>query len=246
MHPLPAANEIHWWRVPLDRRTDSSKRTHSDLSEDEQQRCARLSSEDLRNRYMNARCALRAVLGRYLRCPARDIRFRYSRDGKPSLAYPAGIDLQFNVSHSHDLAVLAFAVNTPVGIDLEHIRPQPEWLQIARRYYSASELALVLASRAEDRLRTFLQIWTFKESYVKATGAGLGDRMHGVSSFASMAGERAGRVCSEVHGMVWQIQELDVGDRYVAALSVPRRSGAGVRILAQHEAQIACTLAALP
>jgi 4'-phosphopantetheinyl transferase len=93
------------------------------LSHDEQQRSARFTSADQRRRYVNARWTLRDLLSRYLECPASHIRFAYNGRGKPSLAHPAGTSLHFNISHSHELAVLAFALDSPVGIDLEHVRP---------------------------------------------------------------------------------------------------------------------------
>jgi 4'-phosphopantetheinyl transferase len=203
------------------------------LSHDEQQRCARFACADQRRRYVTARWTLRDLLARYLGCPATAVRFAYNAHGKPSVAHPAGSSLHFNLSHSHELAVFAFALDTPVGIDLEHVHPGMPWIPVARRYYSESEIALLQARERRDRLHSFLQIWTFKESYVKARGLGLGGEMHHVCAAADAGGGLVATAQSEAADMPWSIHRLDLGGDYVAALSVARPSGVSPRLVWQ-------------
>ncbi len=111
-----------------------------------------------------ARFAAGAALG-----IARDlVAFAATPHGKPILAdHP---DYHFNISHSGSWIVLA-QHPSEVGVDVEMIRPIN--LRIAKRHFSATETADLLAQPAAERLRYFFDLWTLKESYVKAIGKGL-------------------------------------------------------------------------
>src|SRR5208282_3417523 len=78
------------------------------LSADEILRADRFHFEKDRIHFVRCRCALRSLLARYLTLPAEEIRFEYMASGKPQLV--AGQNpsvLQFNVSHSADMALIA-------------------------------------------------------------------------------------------------------------------------------------------
>lgn len=85
--------------------------------------------------------------------------------GKP---YLRDSKLFFSLSHSRSFAACAVS-DTPVGIDLEGERPMHE--PVLRRCFSEQEQALI--RRADRPDFAFIQLWTQKESYLKATGDGL-------------------------------------------------------------------------
>jgi phosphopantetheinyl transferase len=103
-------------------------------------------------------------------------------------------------------------------------------MPVARRYYSASECALLQTCSRDDRLRSFLQIWTFKESYVKAYGVGLGDDMRRVQSFVDAQGKLAAGVQNESADAPAHIRCIELGAEYVAALSTTHSSNASPRV----------------
>ena len=78
-------------------------------------------------------------------------------------------DLGFNLSQSGDRVMCAVA-GASVGCDVERIGRGGE--AIAQRYFTAAEYAAIRA--AADPQKMFCRLWTLKESYVKAVGAGLG------------------------------------------------------------------------
>ncbi len=100
---------------------------------------------------------------------ARDqMAFAATPHGKPILAgHP---DYHFNISHSGSWIVLA-QHPADVGVDVEMIRPVN--LRIAKRHFSATETADLLAQTTAERPGYFFDLWTLKESYVKAIGTGL-------------------------------------------------------------------------
>jgi 4'-phosphopantetheinyl transferase len=121
------------------------------------------------------RCAvtrgvLKALLSRYLDLPATEIVFTENQFGKPAIASQA---LQFNVSHSGDYCVLAFAQESPLGVDVEQIRSQRVVDELAQRVLSPAEYARFMALPDADRKQTFFEIWTLKESVLKGIGSGL-------------------------------------------------------------------------
>ena len=93
---------------------------------------------------------------------------------KPMLSAP---DLSFNISHSHGLAVCAFAPE-PVGADAEIIRPVRE--NLARRVLSSAEYDHY-ANACSSSDEVFMRFWTLKEAYGKQTGTGLSYPMNQIS-----------------------------------------------------------------
>lgn len=94
---------------------------------------------------------------------------KYNAYGKPELAeHPS---CHYNISHSGDWVVAVFD-NQPVGIDIEHLSPIE--MSIAERFFSPSEVSLLLEQKnVEQQQSLFYDLWTLKESYIKAEGKGL-------------------------------------------------------------------------
>lgn len=131
--------------------------------------------------------------------------------GHPSHGRPtvAGDDrISFSVSHSGPFGLVALASgDVTVGVDVEEVRPRRRLGALAARVLNDDEHAAWLAIADDDeRLRSFLRVWTAKEAYLKALGVGITKRLR--------------EVPERVPG--WQTCELDVGDARIAALSVDR------------------------
>jgi 4'-phosphopantetheinyl transferase len=139
------------------------------LSDSERARANRYRLPDDRRRSIIARAATRRLLGLYLDADPRALVIVEEEHGKPALLDRA---IEFNASHSGDLVALAFAKDTPVGIDVERRRELHDCLALARRYFSAEELGIV--SSSADAGDAFFTIWTAKEAIVKASGKGIG------------------------------------------------------------------------
>jgi 4'-phosphopantetheinyl transferase len=139
------------------------------LNATELTRANRYRFDDDRRRSIVARAATRRLIGRHLDADPQSLVFVEEEHGKPALR-DRGIE--FNASHSGDLVALAFARETPVGVDVERKRQLHDTLALARRYFSAEEVAIV--EKATDAADAFFTIWTAKEAIVKASGKGIG------------------------------------------------------------------------
>jgi 4'-phosphopantetheinyl transferase len=114
------------------------------------------------------------LLGQYLNCAAERIRLSYSESGKPFVVEPetpAGFG--FNISHSDNLALLAFALTPEIGVDLEHVRSIKDREDIARRFFAPGEYAALSLVPSYDRDLAFYRCWTRKEAFLKARGTGI-------------------------------------------------------------------------
>lgn len=161
------ANRIDIWEFPLNQ---LSQIAGSLLNEAESARANRFHFERHKRRFTLARAALRLILGRYLQEDARLLHFLYTEHGKPSLDNLQS--LEFNLSHSGDLALVAVGQYFPLGIDLEFFSARP-YEGIANNLFSPMELKSFLSLPNYLKPQVFFHIWAQKEAFIKAGGLGL-------------------------------------------------------------------------
>ncbi|HQE93533.1 MAG TPA: 4'-phosphopantetheinyl transferase superfamily protein [Anaerolineae bacterium] len=173
-HPfdLPA-DAVHVWRVDGHVSPDDVQRLADTLSPAEHARAARFRFPEHRERFIVAHGAVRDILSRYLDLPATQLIFSTNPYGKPTLAAPDHAWLQFNLSHSGDLALVAVARDHPVGIDVEQMIPPEDFSRLVEQFFSVNENAAFRALPESKRAAAFFAGWTRKEAYVKALGTGV-------------------------------------------------------------------------
>ncbi len=163
--------EIHLWRVPLNVDSAQQDILRAQLSPDEAERAARVHFEHDRTRFIVAHAALRQTLARYTGKQPNALSFRVGAQGKPTLAFDT--DIQFNLSHSGNLALIAITRGRAVGVDVESIRDNFDPLALAMRFFSAPEIEDLRACDPATRTAQFFTLWTRKEAFIKAVGHGL-------------------------------------------------------------------------
>lgn len=224
--PVAESGAVDVWRARLHQPGSIVKSFLAILSPDEQRRAESFHFQKDRNSFIIARGVLRMILSRYLSMPSERLRFRYGLYGKPALAEDSGGDaLRFNTSHSHEVALYAVTREREVGIDLEYMREDVAGGQIAERFFSPGEVAVLRALPAVLQTEAFFNCWTRKEAYIKATGQGLSIPLHQFEvSFTN--GEPAAllsRRDNPQEASRWTLRELTLGDGYVAAVAVEGR-----------------------
>lgn len=164
------SHQVDIWRAHLGLPIEILNQLEATLSEAERERAARFYFPADKDRFITAHGCLRDILGRYLRCQPGQISFSTNQYGKPALQ---NHQLEFNLSHSGDFALIAATCARKVGIDVERIRPGISSQVIARHYFSPSEVAELQTLSPEQRETAFFTCWTRKEAYIKAQGLGL-------------------------------------------------------------------------
>lgn len=207
---LLSENEIHLWRARLDCPHEDLERFRTCLSPDEREKASSFYFEQHRDHYAAGRGILRDLLSRYLGIAATEIRFGYNDFGKPAVN-----GLQFNLAHSHDLALYAFSLKHQLGVDLEKMRPELANEEIADRFFSREEARALKNSGIEG----FFRCWTRKEAFVKAHGKGLSLPL---DKFTVDVGKTARLLTVESDPTEvnrWAMYSLDAGAGYAAALA---------------------------
>lgn len=158
---------IDIWEFGLENLPDSAS---SFLAADELARAQRFHFPRHQRRFTIARAMLRVVLGHYLQQNARELTFTYNQHGKPQVINAC--NLQFNLSHSGELALLAIGQQFPLGIDLEFFSARP-YEGIAKHSFSSKESACFSTLPGYLKVLAFFHVWAQKEALIKACGLGL-------------------------------------------------------------------------
>ena len=212
---------VHVWKIELDQPTEEFRAL---LSPDERERAARFRVERGADRYTVGRGALRILLGRYTDAPPASLVFQYNGFGKPELA---GSGVCFNLSHSHEIALLAVARGRPVGVDVERIREEVMIDRIADRFFAPAEAQAIAALPYGQQTRAFFNCWTRKEAWIKARGEGLSIPLNSFE-VTLRPGEPARLVATrpdEEEASRWILRDLECGPDYVGALAVAGKFG---------------------
>lgn len=191
--PHLADNALHIWCALASEHEPALQRYTRLLSADELQRAGRLRLPRHRERFIISTGLLRALLGKYLDCRPESIQISRTLQGKPFLpAAFSSAPITFNLSHSRDAVLFAVRLREPVGIDVEYMRDNLDFIALAERFLSVQEYRTVSSLSGAQQKAAFYTCWTRKEAYLKATGKGLA----GLSEAAALenglpsAGER--------------------------------------------------------
>ncbi|HEY0819357.1 MAG TPA: 4'-phosphopantetheinyl transferase superfamily protein [Rhizobacter sp.] len=149
------------------------------MTPDERARGDRFYFERDRARYRVTRALVRSVLSRYAPIAPQDWRFDATTYGQPLIVNPEpeAQSLAFNLTHTSDLVVLAVTRQRAIGVDTENIT-RGALLDVADRFFAPSECEHLWALPSEQHTTRFFELWTLKESYIKARGMGLSIPLH--------------------------------------------------------------------
>ncbi|HTP52950.1 MAG TPA: 4'-phosphopantetheinyl transferase superfamily protein [Anaeromyxobacteraceae bacterium] len=194
------------WRIELSLPDGDLAGRMECLVERERQRALRLERPDARRRFVAARAGLRHVLARHRRVPPVSVDLVDGINGKPEVRGGP----HFSLSHSGELALCAVSSSGRVGVDLERLRPVGEADEMARRWFGDQEREAYRQALRQRPESAFLEVWTRKEAYLKAVGAGLS----GLSPRDEVDLDR------------WEIHPLRPAEGYVGALVQERTATA--------------------
>jgi 4'-phosphopantetheinyl transferase len=207
-------DEVHIHRADLAVSDEEIEGFAVILSPDEIDRANRYHFERDRRRFIVARGRLRQLLGEYLGIKSEKIVFTYSDRGKPTVNAP----IEFNVSHSGEVALYGFRSSGRIGVDVERIREMNDLEGLTERFFCAGENELI--RNRSDKEEIFFQLWTAKEAYLKAIGTGIAGGLDAVEvsidplEIANVDGE-------------WHLWTCRPGKDYIATVAI---EGEGARV----------------
>lgn len=190
-------DRIDIWQIALDSMPDWAFPL---LNEEEKARAQRFHFERHQRRFTVARAWLRVILSRYAGQAPETLNFGYNKQGKPHL--PNNHQLTFNLSHSHELALLAIGCHQPLGIDVEYFSKRP-FMGIAEQLFSPKEIEDLTQTNPPLMPLAFFNIWSQKEALIKACGLGLAypTKEFNVPLLAS----QSSLITDKLHDITWQM-----------------------------------------
>ena len=216
-------SEIHLWFADLkslDRSAMRNEVAHW-LHGEEKNRYNRYQSQRQREHFLFGRVLLKTILSKYIGCTPVDLKFDIDTRGKPFVSSDNTLSLTFNLSHSGNRVVFAVSKNQDLGVDLELIKKDRAILKIAERYFSPSETRELRNLPKASQVKRFYELWTLKESVLKACGYGLSRGLSKIEfSFPTsdkLVMHSAPGNGNLTHWQSWQIEEYK---NYMLAVSV--------------------------
>lgn len=172
--PTITADETHIWCLPTNLTSQQISQLTPLLAIDEQNRANKFYFDKHKNSFIASRGYLRLILAKYLNIQPQNVEFNYTSNGKPYLAESCQTNqLQFNVSHSQELVIYGISPQQLIGVDLEYLRPFPEAVNLAKRYFCPEEAQIIENLPLSQQSLAFFQAWTAKEAVLKAMGLGI-------------------------------------------------------------------------
>lgn len=238
---------MHVWRIPVATDAALTDACNRLLTAAELQRGKRYTRDEDRLRYQLGRAALRCLLARYLGLSPQQVGMDTNQSGKPQLdaatlayARAANGNIHFNLSHSGDWVVAAFARSFAVGIDVEALSAKSASDKLIEYVLSDRESVVLRGLPKPRQTAAFFKGWTSKEAFVKGIGVGLSAGLKSIE--VSVDPDQPARLMSappEHRPDLWQLQTLEIADGYAAtlALALPPASAAQIREIAVDSAR---------
>ena len=215
-------SEVHLWRIDLDQERRNLEAMERNLIGTEIEKSRRFRFGKDREQFILSHGILREVLGTYLKVEPKDVPIASDSRGKPEIIGGSKkAELRFNLSHSEGMTLIATAMNRDLGVDVEYAEPDFPVLEVAQRFFTRREAELVASSKGTERSEAFFRIWTRREAYMKATGAGLGSPSASVPFFGG--GTSSETVHNFKNGREWTCFDIKLERNYFAALVVEGR-----------------------
>jgi 4'-phosphopantetheinyl transferase len=176
-------SELHIWRINLDNVNYQPKHLISLLSSKEIERSKRFIFERDSYRYQVTHSMKRLIVANYLDCNPQCLCFESGSHGKPALTKLQNpLKIQFNISHSQDLILIAITIEDSVGIDIEYNDKKLLIENLSEAIFSPFEKKFFATLNSQqEKKEAFLRCWTRKEAYLKAIGIGLTDDLTSIS-----------------------------------------------------------------
>lgn len=166
-------NTVYLWLIDINQEIETIDQLSLLLSKAEMDRANRFVFEKDKQRYIITHSILRLVLSKIISIEPLSIQFTSKKRDKPYLNHPEHQDVHFNLSHSGRYIIIALALKTELGIDIEFINPALDRDQMVQSFCSKQEIETYQQLPADIKRKAFYTCWSRKEAFIKAIGEGL-------------------------------------------------------------------------
>jgi 4'-phosphopantetheinyl transferase len=172
--------EIQLWLVKVPDADANMDALLARLTSAERERAAAKRVSTKQREYITGQATLRTLLAMQLDVDPDTVEYRRGIKGKPYLADRHArqtsyeqLPLQFNITHSGEIVMLAMSLGAELGVDVEWHNERTDPHRVARRAFSEPERATFEQITPQQQREHFFALWTCKEALVKCTGLGI-------------------------------------------------------------------------
>ena len=195
------------------------------LSSLDEQRFHAYKQLEQRLTFLASRVLLKTLLSQYHPCyEPWQWQLGFSAFDKPHIQQPHSL-LQFNISHTQGMIVIAFTSCAAIGCDVEHLLRCVPRESLSKRYFSPYEQRALQHGIPQEQQHRFFALWTLKEACVKACGLGLRLPLPALS-FAVTQPLTSPQMAqfyssdSRVNALHWQLWHIPLSDEHTAAVGI--------------------------
>lgn len=219
--PLPE-HEIHLYFINISEKYQPEYYL-GDLSAAEITQADGFITDELKRLFVIRRGLLRNLLQSYTGLTAAEIHFKHNAYGKPHL-HPAqnSAAFYFNISHTDSMMLIGITQHREIGVDIESMKPDTDYLNIARSFFSTQEYTALSQLPLSEQCAAFYRAWTRKEAYIKALGEGLSCPLNSFSVSLD-AQQPAKLLATQRHGDTpaqWQLFDTPYDEHRCGALAL--------------------------
>ncbi|MFZ0219965.1 MAG: 4'-phosphopantetheinyl transferase superfamily protein [Candidatus Aquirickettsiella sp.] len=216
-------SELHVWRINLDNINYQLKHLISLLSPGEIKRAKQFIFARDRHRYQITHSMKRLILANYLDCDPKCLKFELGKQGKPSLTELQNhLNIQFNISHSHRLILIAITAEDSIGIDVEYKATGISVASLSEIIFSREEIIIFSTLQNEqEKEQAIFRCWTRKEAFLKACGIGLMINIANITVDRNKFPEDCIKISThhdQVHTLPCKFFTLDRNDYYIVVV----------------------------
>ncbi|HVP72490.1 MAG TPA: 4'-phosphopantetheinyl transferase superfamily protein [Phycisphaerales bacterium] len=234
-------DEVHLWNVDVSGLVVAEARR--DLVHAECNEADAISLQRGRDDFIRQRASLRRLLSTYTGQKPNALKFTRGAAGKPALL-DRQPQIEFNLSHSGTHTLIGVSSGRAIGVDVQVVRRGVRCLDLARRFFSHAERAYIESVAPADIDRAFFDLWTLKEAWLKATGAGISG---GLDRFSVDTTADPPRLClgDQPDLPPWVLRRVPIDNETLAAVALQGNAKAVIRVGNWRPAESAPTAAAL-
>lgn len=211
--------QVDIWQLNLDDEEHNPQELIHLLSAHQQNKANRLTNEQAKRRYIITQAQLRKLLAQYLSLSEKDVQLEYGEHGKPYIKdYP----IHFNITHAHQIALIAICKTHELGIDIEFQRKNLHFKEIINRHFHPDEIKQFSSLHESQQTQSFYHAWTCKEAYVKAIGMGMQEKFNRFC--VNMNPEQPPKLFRSTIAIrsnrQWILHKLNTPEHYFATLAI--------------------------
>jgi len=155
----------------------------------EKSEISHIKNTDQSINFIISRYFSRRLLGKFNNVESSEISYALGEFGKPNALDSSfsPLRVQFNISHSNKMCLLAFSESAGLGVDVEFIDGDVDIDELALVFYSMDERRRLQGLQGQALIVEFYRLWTLKEAYLKSIGVGLNADLSEISSVDIMS-----------------------------------------------------------